>query len=450
MLRSDAGTRRGNTSGGGLRVVTRHFMTSPGAKMQFFERSERVFQTRRTESCITRRPCLLSTNVAWTFRCPPPPPAIMALRPTTFRAADTAVRDPRGGALDPAVVAEAMPAQAAGVTKPPPSPASVGLPAAPSGPACNWVLGSSVAMRRIAKSIQRAAEVECTVLVSGETGTGKELWARLLHRSGPRSDRAFVPINCGALTSSLAESQLFGHEKGAFTGAQGKTLGIFRAAEGGIVFLDEIGEMPLELQPKLLRVLQQREVMPVGSSEPESIDVQIVAATNRDLEAEVEKGTFREDLYYRLNMIELRIPPLRDRPEDIPAFIEFFSRKFADRYRMPAWEPSAAALAEFCAFGWPGNVRQLEHVIEQAYVLQMEPCLPVSASKRSPGSSDRLPCLDLTKLRERAIRQALEVTRGHKARAAKLLGVHANTMTRLLKEIEEGKADASGDEPDAD
>jgi DNA-binding NtrC family response regulator len=297
-------------------------------------------------------------------------------------------------------------------------------------------------MRRIAKSIERAAEVECTVLVCGETGTGKELWARLLHRSGPRRNKTFVPVNCAALTPSLAESQLFGHEKGAFTGAAGESLGIFRAAKGGVVFLDEIGEMPIELQPKLLRVLQQREVLPVGATQPVQIDVQIVAATNRDLEREVEKGTFREDLYYRLNMIELRVPPLRERTEDIPAFIDFFSHKFADRYRLPVWQPSAEALADFCGFAWPGNVRQLEQVIEQAYVLQAEPELPV----RLPvaAAAGKLPCLDLGKLREQAIKEALEITRGHKANAAKLLGVHANTMTRLLKEI--GGGDAEADE----
>ena len=295
-------------------------------------------------------------------------------------------------------------------------------------------------MRRIAKSIERAAEVECTVLVCGETGTGKELWARLLHRSGPRRGKTFVPVNCAALTPSLAESQLFGHEKGAFTGAAGQSLGIFRAAKGGMVFLDEIGEMPLELQPKLLRVLQQREVLPVGATEPVPIDVQVVAATNRDLEEEVKKGTFREDLYYRLNMIELRVPPLRERTEDIPAFIDFFSRKFADRYRLPVWQPSAEALAEFCSFAWPGNVRQLEHVIEQAYVLQSEPALPTRTPAAAVAGAGKLPCLDLGKLREQAIKQALEITRGHKANAAKLLGVHANTMTRLLKEIEDGAA----------
>jgi DNA-binding NtrC family response regulator len=352
----------------------------------------------------------------------------MSIRPSSFSKADSAVRDPRGGSLDP-TVADA------------PS-----TPASASRGGANWVLGSNAAMRRIAKSIERAAEVECTVLVSGETGTGKELWARLLHRSGPRRGRAFVPVNCAALSPSLAESQLFGHEKGAFTGANGRSLGIFRAAEGGVVFLDEIGEMPQELQPKLLRVLQQREVIPVGASEPVPIDVQIVAATNRDLETEVEKGTFREDLYYRLNMIELRVPPLRERTEDIASFIEFFSEKFAQRYRQPVWRPSSEALAEFCAYPWPGNVRQLEHVIEQAYVLQTEPTVPSKAGVMGAVGSGRLPCLDLAVLRERAIREALEVTRGHKAKAAKLVGVHANTMTRLLKEIEGGGPVEAGDE----
>ncbi len=352
----------------------------------------------------------------------------MSIQPLSFRAAESAGRNPRGGSLDPAVVADFNTATC--VAEPTFS--------------TNWVLGSNSAMRRIAKSIERAAEVECTVLVCGETGTGKELWARLLHRSGPRQNKAFVPVNCAALTPSLAESQLFGHEKGAFTGAAGKALGIFRAAEGGVVFLDEIGEMPTELQPKLLRVLQQREVLPVGASEPVPIDVQIVAATNRDLEQEVEKGAFREDLYYRLNMIELRVPSLRERPEDIPSFVEFFSQKFSDRYHQPLWSPSDEVLAEFCSFDWPGNVRQLEHVIEQAYVLQMDPVLPVKKSALG-GRVGRLPCLDLAKLRERAIREALEVTRGHKANAAKLLGVHANTMTRLLKEID---GDTEGDSED--
>jgi DNA-binding NtrC family response regulator len=183
-------------------------------------------------------------------------------------------------------------------------------------------------------------------------------------------------------------------------------------------------------------VLQQREVLPVGATQPVPIDVQVVAATNRDLEAEVAKGTFREDLYYRLNMIELRVPALRERIEDIPEFIEFFAQQFADRYRLPVWQPSAETLADFCGFDWPGNVRQLAHVIEQAYVLQTEPQLPVRAGARDAKASGGLPCLDLAKLRQEAIKQALAITRGHKARAAKLLGVHANTMTRLIRETD--------------
>ena len=195
-----------------------------------------------------------------------------------------------------------------------------------------WVLGDNPAVRKVSRHCERAAEAQCTVLISGETGTGKEIWAKQLHACGPRASDPLFPSIAPLLTVTLAESQLFGHEKGAFTGAAGQSLGVFRAAEGGMVFLDEVGEMPLELQPKLLRVLQQREVTPVGSSQPLQVDVQIIAATNRDLEREVAEGRFREDLYYRLNMVELKVPALRDRVEDIPEFIEFFSRKFARQY----------------------------------------------------------------------------------------------------------------------
>jgi len=297
----------------------------------------------------------------------------------------------------------------------------------------DWVLGANRQMRRIAEHARRASEAQCTALVSGETGTGKELIARYLHSSGPRASRPFVPVNCAALTATLAESQLFGHEKGAFTGAAAPSLGVFRAAEGGVVFLDEVGEMPLELQPKLLRVLQEQEVTPVGSSQPIAVDVQVVAATNRNLEDEVEKGSFREDLFYRMNMVELPVPALRDRMEDIPELIEFFSRRFAARYQREFWELDAESLREFCEYQWPGNIRQLAHVIEQAYVLDCAPSLPSSSARMRVETT--LPFYDLTRLRSAAVRQAMKATQGHKGRAAKLLGVHANTMTRLLAQI---------------
>lgn len=307
------------------------------------------------------------------------------------------------------------------------------LTSRPASQADAWILGDSHRVRQIARHAERAAEVQCTVLITGETGTGKEIWAKALHELGPRVERPFVPINCAALTATLAESQLFGHEKGAFTGAAGRSLGAFRAAEGGVIFLDEVGEMPLELQPKLLRVLQQQEVTPVGASQPESVNVQVVAATNRDLEVEVAEGRFREDLYYRLNMVELRVPHLRERREDIPKFVEFFSERFAEKYSRPRWRPTAEQLQEFCEFGWPGNLRQLSHVVEQGYVLDCEPSLPISRS--TEATETRLPSTNLDDLRALAVRQALNSTGGHKGRAAKLLGVHPNTLTRLLTQL---------------
>jgi DNA-binding NtrC family response regulator len=299
------------------------------------------------------------------------------------------------------------------------------------GDPTSFVIGSDPAVNRAAHHAERAAQVECTVLITGETGTGKEVWARLLHRLGPRHNKPFVPVNCAALTSTLAESQLFGHEKGAFTGAAGASLGVFRAGDRGIVFLDEVGDMPLELQPKLLRVLQEGEVTPVGSAHPEHIDVQIIAATNLDLQKEVAEGSFREDLYYRLNLVELHMPPLRDRTADIPAFINFFSRRHADRYQQSTWTPDSETLRKFCEYRWPGNIRQLSYVIEQGYVLEQEPILP-NQQRQDCSTHVDLPFTDLTQLRKAAVEQALRTTGGHKGHAASLLGIHPNTMTRML------------------
>jgi len=302
----------------------------------------------------------------------------------------------------------------------------------PENPA-SFVIGLGPEINRLAHHTDRAAQVECTVLITGETGTGKEVWTRLLRQLGPRREKSFVPVNCAALTASLAESQLFGHVRGAFTGAAGESLGVFRAAEGGIVFLDEIGDMPLELQPKLLRVLQEGEVTPVGSAHPVYVDIQVIAATNRDLQRDVAEGRFREDLYYRLNLVELRMPSLRDCIEDIPTFIEYFSRKFAARYEQPIWRPCPETLRRFCEYQWPGNIRQLGFVIEQAYVLQCEPLLPGVAA--SNAQSPSLPFTDLNRLRQTAVEQALRTTRGHKGQAAQLLGVHPNTLTRLVSQL---------------
>jgi len=255
---------------------------------------------------------------------------------------------------------------------------SIGMAGAPcpvGGRAADtqWVLGRSPAVHRVWEQTQRAAEGECTTLISGETGAGKEVSARLLHRHGPRSAKPFVPVNCAALCGMVAESQLFGHERGAFLGAMGSSLGVFLAADGGIVFLDEIGEMAAELQPKLLRVLQQHEVTPIGASRPVPINVQVIAVTNRDLQAEVSAGRFLEDLLHRLSMVELRVPPLRQRIEDMPEMIEFFSARFAVKFGRPVWRPDPATLRDFCGYDWPGNIRQLSHVIEQVYVPESQP-----------------------------------------------------------------------------
>jgi DNA-binding NtrC family response regulator len=306
----------------------------------------------------------------------------------------------------------------------------------PDDPA-SLIVGADVAAARVAHHAQRAAQVGCTVLITGETGTGKEVWARLLHRLGTRADQPFIPVNCAALTPTLAESQLFGHERGAFTGAAGASLGVFRSGHKGIVFLDEVGDMPLELQPKLLRVLQEGEVTPVGSSHPVHVEIQVIAATNRKLEEEVAEGRFREDLYYRLNLVELKMPALRERSSDIPRFVEYFARKYAARYGQPVWKPSDEVLQAFCEYAWPGNIRQLSYVIEQSYVLECEPSIP--GQSRANLSAVYLPFTDLCKLRRAAVEQALRTSQGHKGRAAKLLGVHPNTMTRLISQLREGR-----------
>ena len=243
------------------------------------------------------------------------------------------------------------------------------------------LIGSSPKFRALLTEVERVAPVESAVLIQGETGTGKEVIARAIHEASPRRDHRFVALNCAAIPSELLESELFGHEKGAFTGAWAQTKGRFQMADGGTLFLDEIGDMPLELQPKLLRVLQEREFERLGSTQTVRINVRVVAATNQDLAELVSKKLFRADLYYRLNVIPLILPPLRERVQDIPALTEFFVAKFAARLNKPIDVIPDEVVEVLKAHVWPGNIRELQNFVERAVLF-------------SPGSALRLP-LDL-------------------------------------------------------
>ncbi|MEI8228041.1 MAG: sigma-54 dependent transcriptional regulator [Planctomycetota bacterium] len=337
--------------------------------------------------------------------------------------------------------------------------------------------GNSQAGRHLEEVISRVATFECPVLITGETGCGKEEVARAIHAASPRRDGPFVSINCGGLVATLAESHFFGHEKGAFTGAVGSALGGFRAANGGVVFLDEIGEMPLELQPKLLQVLQRWEVTPVGSTKSYPVDVQVITATNRDLESRVDKGLFRDDLFYRLNTVHISIPPLRSRAADIPGFIDHFSAHFAQKYGRPQWQPDAGLLERLLAHPWPGNVRQLAQTIQRLYVFEdrrawvlkqlfqddaqedADVAAPIQADSMpavSPApladpmaAEPTLPLYNLAELRRLAVRQALAATKGNRGRAADLLGVSLNTMTRMVVEFCPDLAPKGGRRPAA-
>jgi len=231
------------------------------------------------------------------------------------------------------------------------------------------LVGASAPMREVYRLLEKAAQVDATVLLLGETGTGKELAARAIHYHSARRERRFVPVNCGALPGDLVESELFGHARGAFTGAAAAKAGLFQEAEGGTIFLDEVGELPLPTQVKLNRVLQEREIRRVGETTPTKVDVRVVAATHRDLRDEVKAGRFREDLFYRLNVFTVRLPPLRERPEDVPVLARHFLVRFAERYGVPSLHAEDALLRRLAGQAWPGNVRELENAIERAVVL---------------------------------------------------------------------------------
>jgi transcriptional regulator with PAS, ATPase and Fis domain len=305
------------------------------------------------------------------------------------------------------------------------------------------LIGESSPIRFINELIGKVSQSSSPVLLLGETGTGKEVVARAIHATGLRRGKVLVPVDCSALTPTLVESELFGHTKGAFTGADHSKRGLLQTANGGTIFLDEIGELPVYLQAKLLRALQEKEIRPVGSIERIPINVRVVAATNRNLEAEVRAGTFRQDLYFRLNVIQIHLPPLRQRKIDIPLLVAYFLDKFSDS-KQPVRAISDDALHRLMAYDWPGNVRELENAIECAVALSSESVLTaddmssVPYRTSAPHTPDGNELVPLEEMERRAILHALRETRGDKVAAAHLLGIGKTTLYRKLKEYAVG------------
>jgi Nif-specific regulatory protein len=307
------------------------------------------------------------------------------------------------------------------------------------------IAGTSDAITRVHRFISQVAATDSTVLIQGESGTGKELVARALHRNSSRAEKPFVAINCAALTENLLEDELFGHERGAFTGAISLKKGKFEVAEGGTLFLDEIGELALGLQAKLLRVLQQREFERVGGVRPLKANVRIVAATNRDLEAAARQNSFRQDLYFRLNVVGVRVPALRERRDDIPLLASYFARKFGPKCKRRVSGLSQAAEVALKRYDWPGNVRELENAIERAVVLGVtELILPddlpeavLESSLADRGTTSALGDFQssVMETKRKAVKDALDRAGGVYTEAAKLLGVHPNYLHRLVKNL---------------
>jgi two-component system response regulator PilR (NtrC family) len=308
------------------------------------------------------------------------------------------------------------------------------------------LLGDSEAMRNLRQMIVKLARNQAPVYISGESGTGKELAARLIHQQGPRSAGAFVPVNCGAIPQELVESELFGHRKGSFTGAVSDKPGLFQAAEGGTLFLDEVAELPLATQVKLLRVIQEKQMRPVGSQHEIPVDVRIISATHRDLHSEVERGTFRQDLYYRINVIELHMPALRERPADIPVLAEHLvARIAADNGANPP-QLTAAAREALIRYPFPGNVRELENILERAVALAEGSSIDVGdlylpSAGRMPGaaadaSAEGRPLEDyLGDVEKRAILRALDDTHWNRTAAAKRLGMTLRSLRYRLSKL---------------
>ena len=303
------------------------------------------------------------------------------------------------------------------------------------------LIGVSLKMQRVYRLIEKVSQHNYPVLILGESGTGKELVARSVHFSGVRRNKPFIPVDCSSLVPTLIEAELFGYVKGAFTGAVHTKQGLMEIADNGTLFLDEIGDLPFDMQAKLLRALQEKEVRPVGSTERVPLSARIIAATNRDLDASVRQGTFRQDLFFRLNVVQIKIPPLRERKTDIPILVNSFLEKFSEANGKTR-TISEDAIARLMAYDWPGNVRELENAIERAVALGSGPLLHAGDLPTSLqyGTGDRLPqndeLLPLEELERRAILRALREAGGDKLAAARMLGIGKTTLYRKLKQYE--------------
>jgi DNA-binding NtrC family response regulator len=298
------------------------------------------------------------------------------------------------------------------------------------------MIGSSAKMIEIYKTVDKVAPTDATVLIEGETGTGKELVARMIHRNSRRAQQPFVPVDCGSIAPSLLESELFGTLKGAYTGADRDRMGVFEAANGGTVFLDEIGDIDLGFQLKLLRFLQEREIRPLGASRARKVDVRVIAATNRDVQKMVDEGKFREDLWYRLNVVRVTVPALCERSSDIPLLVDYFLKRYNERYELKTRlaESGLKALQEY---SWPGNIRQLQHMMERLTILAPAARIDEAAVKQAIEQMDSRESASETLADTEAdqIRRVLAATNGNKSRAAKILGIERKTLYRKLERM---------------
>jgi len=305
----------------------------------------------------------------------------------------------------------------------------VAAPAAPSG-----IIGASERMRGIFEAIEKAAAVKANVLISGESGTGKELVARSIHYNSQRNDRPFIPVDCASLVENLLETELFGHVRGAFTGALYARRGLFEEADGGTLFLDEVSNLNLSMQTKLLRFLQEHEIKRVGGTESIKVDVRVIAATNQLLEPLVKEGRFREDLFYRLNVVSIALPPLRERKEDIPLLANHFLQKSCEENHKAISHISPEALRILTDYPWPGNVRELENSIERAVILSVHPIiLPEDLPQKVMETTPEKRALSLKDVEKSYVLKVLQETKGNKKKAAEILGIDRTTLYRILE-----------------